>query len=325
MKNIRSLTEQQPQYMQQETAPGVLKGIVVDVRDPWQLGRVRVACYGTNGDYPDLDVSTLLWAEPAHKGRGFAPLELFDRVMLTFDTGNKYAPMFLGTWRAMPMGDGTLPQNKRIGNENRMECWHHHDLYPETQMPCSSANGNSIWINDIYMDEKNFASSINLQDVSGKFFKIKTFKLDAKVWSPVIRVPKGEGALYKYDPGDNEAMRYGYEHVDQMDSEAGVIEFGHQRLKQHMFTAKEDFTLDQKTQKAEDDGDVTAEERWQAGKLRMSRVDQASMVTMGGAMMLTAPSFIFLNNFLAPPTRWDDEDEEEQESSGSEQATVVVE
>jgi hypothetical protein len=137
----------QPNLVNADTLPGVYKGVVEDVRDPFGLGRVRVRCYALHGDYKNTPVEHLPWCEPAWGTKGaFAPPELFDRVWIMFEAGNKYNPVWIGYWYSIPAGRGKLPYSKRKGSEIPMPAWgHFNDLYPEMNIIAKTNEGSYLY------------------------------------------------------------------------------------------------------------------------------------------------------------------------------------
>lgn len=317
MSEYDRIASRSPQYRQQDQMPGIVKAQVVDVRDPSMMGRVRALAYGIHGDYQDLDIEAIQWADCAIGGRGaFMPPQLGDRVLLSFDAGDKYAPLVTGYWTATPMGDGKLPWNKWKGSEIRPEVWHHHDLYPEGLMLASSGLGNAIWILDIVMNrsnderEANIASSINIMDTGGKYIRSKSFFMGKPDYSPVEEFIDSEqdnqtkGSLYKKDFGEYQRLRTGFEATHEIDPVPGAIELGHQHLKRDMLSDESTFTLDRLTQKL-DETEVSHEVQSIGGTIWNTRVKQAQLSILESTIMLNAPQVVMISDLLTVPRRWD--------------------
>lgn len=176
MTDVETKINRSPQTTQQDIIGGLHKGIVFKVQDPHQLGRAGVHVYGNNADFPDLNIDALEWCDYVQHGRGsFAPPELWDGVWVQFDAEDRESPVIVGYWYRVGTGRGTLPHTRVKGTNIRPENWHHHDLYPETQMLSCSGNGNALWTEDKYVSNNFLSSSINLEDTGGKYLEIKSF------------------------------------------------------------------------------------------------------------------------------------------------------
>lgn len=207
------------QQMKQAHQLGVYKGEVVDVRDPNLSGRVRVHVYGLHGDYPRTDISMLPWIEPIH-GSGFYPLQLGDRIAVTFEAGDKTKPIMLGRMTATPMGRGRLPWNTRIGNELPPQGWWNNDMYPESIVFGRGAHGSCGWLQEIFLskgDSKDpfskgtLSTSVVFEDTGGKAFRTISVHRDVPHWSPVNKFKIGLGGLYKGETLVNRHLRSGFE------------------------------------------------------------------------------------------------------------------
>lgn len=309
--NLQAAFQKSPQYMQQDTGQGSLKGIVVDVRDPHLEGCARVLVYNEHGDYKNLDIYTIDWASPIQGYVGsFNPPKIGDRVYVTYEAGDKASLVYYGSWKAVPMGDGTLPWNKWKGSDIPIECFHHRDLYPESSMIKRSGNGNAIWMNDLFLDKKHLAASINVMDTGGKFFKIKSFHSDLEQeYAPKDEFEEGIGQLYKGDIGEFKPVRKGYELTSELDATTGSIEFGIQKLSKRIVSGKEDYSADISEQQ-DTDKKTVYDSVAIAGKLCRTRLDNVVSGMMSGAMMLHAGASVFAPNFLTCPQRWDEDEEE---------------
>ena len=316
-KDIPFVLDADPQYAQSSTMSGMLEGEVVSVRDPHQRGSAKVMIYGLDGDYKELDVKNLDWATPIQTIRGaYAPPQLWDRLRISFEAGDKSKPKILGYTTAAPMGDGKLPFNKRIGSEIRPECWHHHNLYPESIMFGSSGCGSAVWMNDLWLDKQYIASSITIMDTAGKFIRTRSYHLEDDYYCKEEKVPEGKGSLYQGDFEETKPVRSGFEYLDAAEEYiSGAVEFGHKNLKHHMIATKTEFTLDHLIQKTEDDG-VTHEEQTAGGMLWRKRQGSASMAMMMNANFALAPGGMFVNKLMTAPRRFDDDEEETDNGGG---------
>ena len=315
--DIDSKFKKEPQYLQQDIGQGCKKAIIVDVRDPHMNYAARVLIYSEHGDYKNLDIYALDWAEPLGGVTGsFNPPKLGDRVWVTYEEGEKYSLVYFGSWTATPMGDGTLPWNKRKGNEIPIEVRHHRDLYHESSMIKRSGNGNALWMNDLFLDKSHLASSINIMDSAGKYFRVKSFHSDLEQeYTPKDEFEEGEGQLYKGDIGEFKSVRKGYELPSEIDQLPGAIEFGVQRLSKKLVAGKEDFSVDITEQKS-DDTKIDFDSIALAAKLCRTRLEAVSSQMMDGMMGLFAPSSVRIPNLLTCPERWDDEDSQQQDNGG---------
>ena len=173
-KDTLAFIKRRSQYVQTQRIPGIMVGQVVDVRDPWRKGRVKVQVYGVHGDYPEFDIGNLDYIPCAQPFRGaFTAPQLGDRVLISFQAGDKNSMMVVGYVLETPMGDGKLFWNSRVGTEVRPEGWHHRDLYPESLVLASSGLGNTIWIQDIVMGASkggtgDLSSQIRMEDTDRK-------------------------------------------------------------------------------------------------------------------------------------------------------------
>lgn len=319
MRDSEDINQLQPQYQQTDTIPGVFKATVVDVRDPMRRGQIKVHAYGLQGDFKDLDIAHLDWIEPMHGLRGsFSPPALGERVLVSADSGDKGQMLYMGTWRAVPVGDGLHPAGKRKGDETRPEGFANHNLVPESLIIASTGEGDTVWMSDLVLNEKHIISSINLMDSGGKYFKIQSVHADVEnSYCPVDKFPTGKGSMHKQDFGDYDPKRTGFETPDSLENTAGIICFGVMRAKRELLCDKEDFSLDRFTQKIDQD-EITRDEVSLAGVLFQTRLAQAKQVMLDNMMSLMAPNGIFINDLLTPPRVWDDS----QDSNSNNEVTV---
>jgi hypothetical protein len=302
--DIGKMTTKMPQSVNQDTRPGSFKGIVVDVRDPFQLGRVRVWAYSMHGDLKDLKIETIPWAEPKHGFTGsFDPPDLFDRVWMDFEGGDRYAPTYFGCWYAIPCGRGTLPYDRKIGSEVRPEAWNHHDLYPETNIVAMANEGNGLWFNAMELDGDNLISSITMMDTGSKFFRSKSIHIGESDYAPDYKIT---GSLYQQDIEEGVATRDGLEGTET-DPVPGSIELGSQHLKQQLVTSDDEFTVMRLVQD-DDSKDLNLEMTWIEGNIHRLRQRKGCISGTDDALFLTSPittAGVFASNMLVPPKRWD--------------------
>lgn len=303
-RDINKLASKSPQAVNQDSRAGSYKGIVVDVRDPAQLGRVRVWAYPIHGDLNGLDINTIPWAEPKHGFSGsFDPPEIFDRVWLDFEGGDRYTPTYFGSWYGIPAGRGTLPHDRTVGTEVRPENWNHHDLYPETNMVAMSAEGNGLWLNSLELDGDNLVSSINIMDTGSKTIKTKSIHIGESDFAPVNNIT---GSLYQANIEEGVATRDGFEGT-KTDSVPGAIEITTQNLKVILETSTNTFSVYKQSQ-IDSSGDIQAETTWVEGSISRMRLGKSSICAADDALFLASPvatAGIFLSSFMAPPKRWD--------------------
>jgi len=298
--NIDQKIQQKPQNVQGDLKGGLFKGIVVDVRDPSGAGRVRVHSYPLHGDYKDLNVNAIPWAEPLFSNHlQFSPPELYDRVWLSFENGDQYCPVYLGYWYACPMGRGTLPYSRRVGSEVRPEAWHSADLYPETLILAASAEGNVIWFENKLLDDDHLLSTINLEDTGSKFIKIWSLHPDTSDYAPDSAVT---GSLDGANVQEGDVTRTGVD-LDN-DPVTGAIEIGHQNVWRSMQTGAETFTADQLFQ-LDNNADLSFGSLAISGQIWKTRQGNAGMVLADNAAFLNSPVGVFVPKFLTTPKRWD--------------------
>lgn len=298
-------TTRKSQYNQTERIPGSQVGQVVDVRDPWRMGRIRIHVHGMNGDYPLTDISDLDWAAPSWAGRGsFSPPQLGDRALVTFEAGDKYAPMYTGQVYETPMGHGTLPWNKRNGTEVPSCGWHNRDLYPESNVLACSGNGNSVYLDDILLGSNNdgkgdLISSANIADSSSKYIRVQSQHLSQQTWSPVDLFPDGKGALYQADFGENKEVRSGFELLPAQ--VAGNIEMAVCHLWHELGCSSTNDSFDITVQ-GPDQSSITHERQAISGKLYELRQEEAVLTMMKDTVYLSGT--VIASNFLSPPSSW---------------------
>jgi hypothetical protein len=238
------LTKRSPQLLQQDTLTGLYKGVVLDNRDPFQLGRVRVHCYGIHADFPDLQIEAIPWASIVVPHRGsFSPPALWDRVWVTFDSGDRNSPVVVGFWYGVPMGKGTLGYNCTTGSEIRPECWHQHDLTPEVLMVACSGEGNAMWLESKLLNGTHLSSAITIEDTAGKYIQTKSFHLNTVDYASDSAVPEElQGATVSA----RVPVRDGVTPVTN--PVAGSVSMGHQNLSRSLITDSNSFTIDQNLQ-----------------------------------------------------------------------------
>lgn len=296
---IPSLNIQQqkkPQYTQPDTMTGAYKGIVVDVCDPFGLGRVRAHVYSLHGDYAGIDVAALPWCEIKHSGRGeFAPPEMFDRVWVTFEAGDKKHPVIDGYWRANPAGRGKLPYSKRVGSEVRPEAWHDHGLYPEARILGCDGPGNALWTEAKFLDDTSLISSVNIMDTGGKQIRVKSIHKQADDYAPIQQVPDAT-SLADMDLDLCKPTRDG---LSSNDNVAGSIELNQTNVSRILQSSDDDFSVDCLVQKGGADS-YTVD-----GTMHRTRQGNAALSMFKDCLALNSSSGVFLSNHFATPRRWD--------------------
>jgi hypothetical protein len=289
-----------PQLAQADTSGGSHKGIVVDVRDPFQRGFARVWCYTVHGDLPGLDISAIPWAEFKQPLRGsFSPPELWDRVLIDFEGGNRDSPVITGYWYGIPTGRGNLPMTRTKGSEIRPENWNQHDLYPENLMLACSGEGNAIWFEDKLMGGNYVSSNIQIVDTGAKFFQIRSIHSDVSDFASDSGVPD---QLYGANVPERKALRDGMTPI--VDPVRGSIDFGHQNLSRSLITDENSFTIDQMTQ-LDDQGNVAIDSVAAGGFASRTRQGQGFIAQASNSIFLNSPVGVFAPNMLSLPRRWD--------------------
>lgn len=161
--------------LQTDNLAGVYKGIVEDCNDPMNTGRVRVRVYSVHGDYRDSPTESIPWSDCIHGTRGsYNSPELFDRVWVSFENGDKNYPVWLGFWYATPAGLGTLPHDQNTGLDIPKDYWMaDSEFYPQTQGVARSGEGNGIWFEDSTHQEE-YTGVVNIQNSGGVYLKLRT-------------------------------------------------------------------------------------------------------------------------------------------------------
>lgn len=100
----------------QEFFPGVYRGVVADVEDLEERGRVRVRIHFIHDD--DIPIKHLPWCEAlTDEDRAF---QVGHRVLLAFEGADRNYPFILGRWFAVPGGLNDLkPERISDYNDNR--------------------------------------------------------------------------------------------------------------------------------------------------------------------------------------------------------------
>jgi uncharacterized protein involved in type VI secretion and phage assembly len=111
---MRPLTEMLERSARAAGFYGLHSGVVKDVQDPEQLGRIKVSIPSVFGD-DSADLQT--WARPCFPvGHFFVP-DVDDRVWVAFEHGDPSAPVWLGQWYATggtPPEAGATPPVRRV-------------------------------------------------------------------------------------------------------------------------------------------------------------------------------------------------------------------
>lgn len=308
MRNSLGFTKRKPQYVQTSQQPGVMVGHVVSARDPWRKGRAKVQLPGKDGDYPLTDIGALEFIQSMQPGRGaFMPPQLGDRVLVSFQAGEKNSPMIIGHVQETPMGDGKTFWNSRTGSEVHPKGWFNRALYPEALVLAASGLGNVISMRDVVMDAAksgtgDLASCIEVQDTGGKFFRINSFHEQVKTYVPVDVIPDGKGTLYQQDYGKTEALTKGTETLTDIDQVAGSIDLGMHLVQKTAKQAKEEDSLD-RTLQLTDKSTVSHSRSAVSGKM-YSICQEESAVSLMEKQSFLAGQFYFSTRPLMPPEKW---------------------
>lgn len=325
-KDVAGYTQRNNDMPAQVSKTGNFKGIVVDNRDPFQTGRIRLWDYGTKGDYNNQNVDDLPWSEPMFAAASFTPPPLFARAWGSFEAGDMYAPVWTGSWHATPMGDGTLPHNKWVGSTVRPECWHNHDLYPEVIMSAYSGDGNAIWFEDKLLGASSdgsgsqtgdLVSSINIVDCGGKRLRLRSICTQVQGYSPITKVGSSDSTssddstLYQKSFGEFKPTRKGTEFLDEMDAVSGSLDLQVQNNRRSMTTDEDEYATDSFVQ-LDEDSKVATDEINMAGLIARRSQARTAFTAMDDCMFLYAKENIFATSILTPPERWDDTSSNQQ-------------
>lgn len=299
-QNFQANLFKQPQNSQSDMIFGIYKGRIVDVRDPMSLGRVRVWSYPLYGDAVNINVDCIPWAEVVHNGR--TP-ELWDGAWLSFESGDRYAPIVLGSWKCNPVGRGTLPYSTKVGSELRPEGFANRNLYPESEVVSADGPGNVISTHARYLDQNSLASDIISEDTGGKRISISSFHTNAKPYTPVDEVPGGLGALVGLTSANKPCspIRDGFSTVQT--TTAGSIELFTQGLAKYMLSSATTFSHDIMTQGGS--SGIGVDQQSVNGDISRIRQDNSSVTLFDNTLALQAINGVLMANSFNPPRRYD--------------------
>ncbi len=286
-----------PNQLQTSAMSGILKGIVIDVRDPAMTGRVRVYIFANQGHLVNIDAQAVPWCERGHGMRGFVSSELGDRVLVSFEASDKSAPIVVGNWYACPMGGDKTLWSSKTGSEVPPEAWRYHDLYPEVNVVIMSGAGNGIWTEDKLIGQ-NLASVIQLNDTGDKIVKASSFHLGCQGYAPFQKYDGGIGKMLNQS-GSTKRVRDG---VTAADKVAGEIELSHHNITRLMTTDKDTYSLDQMLQN-DDQGSPNVCQESMNGQMHRTRQETNSMSMVDGLLALNAEAISALS-FYQPPRIW---------------------
>ncbi len=141
MEPVRPLPVAPPRF------PGVHAGVVKDVSDPDELGRIQVAVPAVfDGDGPDAAA----WARPCFPWGHFFVPEVGDHVWVAFEGGDPTAPVWLGAWYA----SGATPADAAVS--------------PPVKRLVVSASGHEILLDDTSGSER-----VLVRDKAGSTIELK--------------------------------------------------------------------------------------------------------------------------------------------------------
>lgn len=296
--DIFALSQKNPSIQQSRAMYGIYKGVVVDVKDPFMLGRVKVYSYPLHGDAENLSVENLPWCEFIQPTKGHHPPELGDRVALGFESGDKYAPIVVGYWRATPMGRGKLPWSSKVGSDVPVEAWISRGLYPEATVIARSGAGNCFWFEDKKLGE-NIFSSINMEDTGGKLFRARSFHVGQKPYAPVDEMEGKKGGLKDYSEDAPKPIRDG---LSPAPLAAGVVELATHNTVRSLRTSAEDYSADEMIQ-ASPEGGVGITQESVSGMVHRTRQGIASLNLSDDVMTLMG-KHIMAMPFHTTPRIW---------------------
>jgi hypothetical protein len=293
------LLSKNPGMMQSASMSGIFKGIVVNVKDPGMLGRVQVYCYSLHRDMRTLSIKDLPWAEVIQPLRGaFSPPEINDRVVVSFEAGDKYAPIVLGYWNAIPMGRGTLPYSAKVGTDVRPEAWPNRGGYPEANLICCSGAGNAIWFEDKILDD-NLASVLQLEDTGGKIIRAKSYHIGYSGFASIEEYDGNKGGMLNANADVHEPARDG---ITPAEPVVGSIELRQQNVQRIMHVSDETFSADQLTQ-YDSREEVGITQQAVSGEIHRTRQGMASVSMVGDALSLLGRT-VMCGPLLSPPRKW---------------------
>lgn len=294
-KNPYQTLAKNPSQQQSSSMSGLQKGMIVDVRDSHLQGKARVWVYALHGDLVNVNVETLPWCEFAQSQRGsFSPAEIGDRALISFEASDKYAPVILAYWRGTPMARDNTLWSGPTGSEIRPEGWHHHNLYPESNILAMSGAGNGVWMEDKLVG-KNLASVIHIETTGGDVMKASSFHLDCEGFAAFQKYEGGIGKVL--DKSDlNKPVRDG---VTKPDKAAGELELSNHNIKKLLITDKEFFSLDQ-TQQMNKDEEIGASQESLCGKVSRTRQGTASVSMVDEVVLLTGKAVAAMSFYTTP-------------------------
>lgn len=162
---------------QSNNLTGMFKGIVESSIDPMGMNRIKVRVYSVHGDYKDSPTDMLPWATAMNPTRGsYNSPEIFDRVWVTFENGDKDFPVWMGFWSATPAGRGKNPHTIDKGLDVPVDNWKYDDdMYPQSMGVARSGEGNAIWFEDTTLGD-DYTGSINIENSGGVYLRLKSSK-----------------------------------------------------------------------------------------------------------------------------------------------------
>jgi len=205
-----SLRDQlQQQLVQGNQLFGIFKGVVEDNADPFGLGRCKIRVYGVHGNPEQIFTEDLPWAEAIVPYRdGFDPPEVEDRVAVVFEAGDRYKPMYIGYWYAIPAGRGiSIPHNARQGTEVPIEGWEHSRAKPQAMVLGKTAEGSGIWMEESTIGQTH-ESRIVTQDSGGQSIQTESTHVDGSDYQPeeIDPITKHNSTRYRKKPWQHDRL-----------------------------------------------------------------------------------------------------------------------
>jgi len=114
--NLTYMERNEDVYGTKSSLNGMYRGVVVDNRDPIQMGRCRVRCYSLHGDEqvtPDdqIPFANYITPEAGSDSGSFSPPDVGSKVWILFERGDPQLPLYMGGWISQLSAGETTPES----------------------------------------------------------------------------------------------------------------------------------------------------------------------------------------------------------------------